>query len=232
MNLVFTQIDPPPDWAVTALEKKGWTCVHQAFRRVVFLDAPAEDLAAFDLLIVTSKQAARWLQARAPTALPPVAAVGRATSALLPGRRLAFGDDPPANAVELCARLRRSFTQSWRGLFLRGEAASPTIPKELADFDLTCRTVYKTEKISKNFAASPGPCMVYFQAPSTVMDFVERLRRPPTRIASIGPSTSAAIEKLGWSIDFTPSRPEIQFLVEELPPPAAFDSEAREQEST
>ncbi len=223
MKLWFTQIEPPPEWATRALAQKGWQCGHLPFRVIEWVDPGPVDLTDCAALIVTSKLAARWLMGHASDGrLPPIAAVGRSTSALLAGRALLFGDDPPPDSTVLASRIQRVFAEPNRFIWLRGDPASPVLAKALATHRLDQKIVYRTTPIPKNFAPLTPPCMVYFQAPSTVTDFQKWQRHPPARIGAIGPATRAALEKLGWNIDFTPSRPEIRILVDELPHAEAF----------
>ena len=91
-----------------------------------------------------------------------------------------------------------------------------TIPKHLSKHRLTEKIVYETAKIVKKYPPLNKDGMVYFQAPSSVTDYVAAFSEPPKRIGSIGPTTANAIKKQGWVIDFQPSRPENHFFVEEI----------------
>lgn len=228
MNLFFTQMDPIPGPVVTALEAKGWSCVHAPFRRVVLMDPPKMDLQSYDCLIITSKQAARWLLGQAYETLPPLAVVGGGTAALLQEHTCLFKDAPPANAAELTARLLEPESPR-KCLFLRGATARDTLEKSLPSHRLDLATVYRTEKIEK-IQPIRGPGVVYFQAPSTVADFWETYRKPPDLIGAIGKTTAAAIHARGWPLHFKPTRPELIHLVEQLPSPQHFKTLLRERE--
>jgi uroporphyrinogen-III synthase len=225
MKLYFTQIDPPETALFQRLEAKGWMPQHLPFRQVEFCGESLV-LGDFDALVLTSKQAARWLLQQPRQALPPLAVVGTASAALLAGHDLLIAD-PPGNAADLAGAIRTRLPTSARILFLRGETAKTTIPLALNDYHLTCHTVYRTRKIQQKVRAIEDPSMVYFQAPSTVADFVEHFAQPPSWIAAIGASTAGTLRQLGWRIDFQPSRPENRFFVAELPQPGRISSASR-----
>ena len=221
MNLYFTQMDAPDPVVVAALNERGWRCIPMPFREIVLSDEYLAGVEGFDFIVLSSKNAAKWLlQQMKPQECPPLAIVGRATTELMTGYRLVF-DQPPANAAELVPRLRKRLADKARILFLRGEKALDTIPEGLGEFSLTSKTVYKTRKIQKIRPIYTSG-MVYFQAPSTVTDFSETYRQPPNLIGAIGPTTAKAIQKMGWRIDFQPERPEIKELIRALPHSGTF----------
>lgn len=222
--LYFTQIDPPAESIRLQLAQKGWEGRHLVFRQVVFQKI-GMDPSSYDALLLSSKQAVRWLLAQDFQQLPPLAVVGAASSALLPSRQLLFPQKPPANAAELAERLGHAFPQPSRFLFLRGRIARDTLANVLTDHHLEQRIVYSTEKLSKKFHPLVQGSMVYFQAPSTVADYFEHFCARPGCIGVIGPSTAQAVESLGWSIDFQPSRPENRHFAEELPAATRFFKE-------
>ncbi len=220
MYLYFTQVDPVPPGVNQALTEKGWQVEHLPLRKVVW--APAElNWTNFDLVIVSSKQAALWLRAHPPTSWPDLAVVGESSSALLPRQHLLFAT-APANAAELVERLLPRLAPRTRILFLRGEMAQDTIPLALAAHDFHQTIVYRTEKNLEITSPPPSLAMVYFQAPGTVADFLEAFRQPPAFVGAIGPTTARALNAVGWRIDFQPSRPENACFARELPPPSAM----------
>ena len=111
MKLYLTQIDAPDSSLTAAFAAKGWQLCHFPFRRVVLheeVGLPQED---YDVWIITSKQAARWLQKQPrPAKPPPLAVVGNTTTALLQAWPRLF-DPAPANAAELALALRKRFSQ-------------------------------------------------------------------------------------------------------------------------
>ena len=226
MKLYFTQIDPLEDNYRDRLERRGWEYRHHPFREVVFLEVPVPDFSRYDVIILSSKQAAKWLIRHQVPALPPLAVVGRATASLLESYRLFFDEDAPPDADSLVEALRGRCQPSCRLLFLAGERARDTIPRGLADYPLVQTTVYKTVKLKKNHARYEGG-MVYFQAPSTVKDFLRVYREPPDWIGAIGGTTARSLENIGWQVHFKPSRPEVRYFVEELPDPETFEAEHR-----
>lgn len=222
MRLYFTQLDPPDPGLCEQLALKDWQVCHLALRRSLLLEVDV-DLARFDVLIISSKQAARWLKRRELTTWPKLAVVGASSAALLPQQHLLF-DQAPANAGELVVRLLPLLGPKTRLLFLRGEKALETIPSGLAHHGLHEHIVYRTEKISKISTPPLQPAMVYFQAPGTVADYLEAFVHPPDYVGAIGPTTARALAGIGWQVHFQPSRPENECFARELPPPAFWCS--------
>ncbi len=221
MKLHFTQIDPVPKAITMPLEARGWTCVHTPFREVVYLQMEPIDFQSYDCLIITSKQAARWLLKHHEGALPPLAVVGGSSNRLLKEHNCLFGDQPPASADMLVqALLKRGLPP--KCLFLKGANARDVIEQGLPSANLHTVIVYQTQKIKKNHC-DYGSGMVYFQAPSTVADFYEMYQKQPELIGAIGETTASAIRDMGWSVDFKPTRPELPFLAQQLPAPANFN---------
>lgn len=222
MHLYFTQMDPVPDGVTETLSAKGWWVGHHPFRKVVFRQVkPAFDQT--QLIVITSKQAARWLLAQKVPNLPPVAAVGATTNRLLVGRRLLFDptqEAPPANADELVARLEKH-PEFQDILFLSGARIRDTVEKRLNNRNVRREIVYHTEKIA-NYPRLQCPAMVYFQAPGSVADYRENEPSPPALIGAIGPSTAKALHGLGWPIHFQPGRPENTIFAKEIPGPEYF----------
>ncbi|CAM2008019.1 uroporphyrinogen-III synthase [Acanthopleuribacter pedis] len=230
MQFLFTQLDPVPIEVRQALQAKGWTVGHLPFRKVVF-QPPSEppDWPHHEAVVITSKQAAKWFADHAPPNAPPVAAVGAATHALLEAADCWFRDAPPANADELVTRLRQRIgTRPTRLLFLCGNKTKATVPDAFPDGECTLYKVYATRKLSKVFPPVAPNSMVYFQAPTTALDYFSSFQTSPPRVAVIGPSTAATVRRLGWTIDFQPSRPETAALIRELPAPDQLALKARE----
>lgn len=177
----------------------------------------------FDAILITSGRAAQWLGERHFTGrLAPLALLGSHSAALLDGFEQLDLKGRPANAAELVVAVKKIFGESGRFLFLKGEHAKDTIPSAFQQSQLTQLTVYTTQKLLKEFPPLDKKGMVYFQAPSTVADFHAVYGRVLGRVSSIGPSTTLALNELGWSIDFQPSRPETAIFVKELPEARLF----------
>ena len=217
MNVYFTQIDPPDQDTAEALAKKGWRCRHLPFRCVEWLRTRTPDMSAYDVVVMSSKRAARWYLEQQGLHAKPLAVVGGATSAILAGHELVFGDDPPANAKELAQRLAKQLPKEARLLFVRGEIASKSIPDGLSGFALDQLTVYRTplHKIDPVYQGG----MVYFQAPGSVRDFHAAFTNKPTLAGAIGSATQEALVLLGWPVHFRPSRPETAVMIDEIPSP-------------
>lgn len=220
MKLYFTQIDPIPTATTKALADKGWRAIHHPFRTVVFDQKVTPTWADYDAVVVTSKQAATWLRAQAPTGIPPIAAVGGATHHLLTGFECWFSAAPPANAQALVKALKtRVDSTTIKLLFLCGNHSKDTVPRAFPAGAVDLCEVYATHKLSKVFPPVDAGSMVYFQAPTTALDYFSSYQKSPPRVAVIGPSTAAAVRRLGWTVDFQPSRPETATLIRELPTP-------------
>ncbi len=219
MDLYFTQMDPLDPRISELLADRGWVCRHLPMRRVVFSEEPFElDSDAWDALILTSKQAARWLLRKGFERLPPLAVVGESTSVLMGDATMLLPSPAPTDADALAALLRKRFQhKTARLLFLRGASSAPTLARELRHHKFQERIVYRTEKLSQKLPAPTMPAMVYFQAPSTVFDYQEIYHNPPTHTAAIGKSTAMALKQIGWRQDFQPSRPENACFAAELP---------------
>ena len=229
MDLYFTQIDPPDTATQDALTAKGWTCCHLPFRRVRFRK-PEWDPDLWPILLITSKQAARWYlkqKKQKSGLLPRLAVVGEATSSLFPAERL-LCPEAPANAEQLAKRVRELVPPGAPLLFLRGAIAKTTLAHELNSYyvfeDLI---VYETKRIKKKGEAPTPGSMVYFQAPSTVTDYSAHFKIQPDYTAVIGPSTERAVQRLGWTIHFQPCRPENRQFIEELPSAQEFSKRER-----
>lgn len=214
LKVYFTQIDPIDDAVRSLLEQAHLEVIHCPMRTVKFLAATLP--AAQEGLVVSSKQAARWLIGQGRTIKPPIFAVGQVTSNMLKdaGFLIAW-EHAPANSEELVARMASESRQSLT--YLKSPTSRPTIPLGLREFGFAVseRNVYET-------VAIPPPIdlewqhLVYFQAPSTVRDYRSAGLHRPRLIAAIGPTTSAALSDLNWSVDFAPTRPEGGEFAEQL----------------
>lgn len=216
MELFFTQMDPPPPSVVGVLQEKGWNPIHLPMRRESISGFEAIDSKGFEAILITSKRGVRWLL-QGPLPPTPVAVVGETSAALLLPQARLF-EHAPANALELARALRQRFDSGSRFLWLRGARAKDTLKQELEGYHLTERVVYETLKIPQKITTLPEPSMVYFQAPSTVVDFRECFGEQPKWIGAIGPTTAEALRRIGWMPHFQPSRPENVIFAAELPP--------------
>ena len=221
-TLYFTQMDPLDASMIETLARRDWTYAHLPFRRPLYL-TPDWDPTGFDALILTSKRAAVWLLQQKLNQVPPLAVVGETSTALLKGLPLIFPTDPPTCAADLVARLQTFWPQPARLLFLRGHKASSTIVDGLKNHQAQQLTVYRTERICKKITALDNDSMVYFQAPSSVADYMDHYPKPPKWVGSIGPSTSEALRVSGWPVHFQPKRPENRHFVAQVPRPCELD---------
>lgn len=225
MKLHFTQIDPPPPSLAVALSEKGWQPAHLCFRRVVDAADVNWDLTDVDAVVITSKYAARRFLRAAPVAeAPPLAVVGKATSAFFPADRLLFPDNPPANAAELHKRLVERLRPGARLVFFSGEKTAGAFAEAGPELSVERRVIYRTERLFRQqdqHQRTPDG-MVYFQAPSTVADYARVFPHRPSLIAAVGPSTAAALSARGWQVDFQPQRPENTAFINEIPPTEFF----------
>ena len=227
MRLYFTGLDSPGPAIGRALHEIGWQVVHMPFRRAVFLKADLPDPRIYDGWIMTSKRAVDWFLTQEISSPPRLAVVGETSSHMLRAFPLFFPENIPVNAASLLAGLRTRFPRGGRFLFIRGESALNTIPDGLDGYQLDQLMVYRTEKVEKTHSNYLGG-MVYFQAPSTVTDFLEQFGGSPEWTGAIGETTARALQKLNWKVHFRPSRPELRYLVEELPDPKTLIARFRE----
>lgn len=225
MKIYLTQIDSPPEHCLTILKEKGWDPVHWPMREVRF--APPrqiENLAGFAALVITSKKAARWfLEQDYPRPWPKLAAVGRTTASMFAGEKTGMLCEPARNGAELAANLQTKLAPPAPLLFLCGAKVASGLTSGLAGYRLQLEVVYETLRIPANNRQKPRGGMVYFQAPSTVEDFLNLYDCRPHKIAAIGETTRRRLSQLDWQVDFQPSRPELDIFVDELPPPNGFE---------
>lgn len=219
MKLYFTQINPLSDAATAAVKEKGWLPHHHPFRKIVFHQVNiARDLEGVDVLVLTSKNAAKWLL-KQPLNLGriPFAVVGETSAELLSTLGLHLVTKPAATARELAADLSQKLPQAAKVLFLCGAKTTGDLERGLARTCLQSRVVYSTQRIALKNAAIDSESMVYFQAPSTVDDYFSSFPFRPRWVAAIGPTTRLALEQRSWRVDFQPKRPELKNFIKELP---------------
>lgn len=219
MELFFTQMESPSVKMTAALQCRDWQPVHLPFREALFFDhVPVMDLSPFKAIIMTSKNAVRWfLERQFPQPWPEFALVGGGTAQHLGTEGVRLMVPPAPHGEALVKTLRPKVAPQDPLLFLHGARVAPHIPQGFMGYNLMECTVYETRKIVPNKALRPASGMVYFQAPSSVEDFVELYDFRPQHIAVIGPSTRKRVEQEGWRVDFQPSRPELEVFLRELP---------------
>lgn len=221
MKLYLTQMDPIPQTVGALLKRKGWQVLHNPFRQVLFRENCWQDpLTSFDVVLLSSKNAARWLvDHSASQKIPPLAVVGEATAAIATSSGAALLTEPAPNAKALGITLQKILPAGASILYLCGATVTGDIEEGLKNYLLTKWEVYETQLITGSESAMDPKSMVYFQAPSTVQDFCSRQGFRPLWVAAIGPTTARALEGKGWKVDFQPSRPESLCFAREVPTP-------------
>ena len=188
MRVVVTR---PPDQAeplVQRLEQQGHEVTVCPLIEIEPVGPEQVDLSGYDLVVVTSANAARELGRRAAGKAARVAAIG-------PGTAAALSEQPdlvPAVSTQegLLAELPRP---AGRVLFAGAEGARKLLVEELdADFVPLYRT---KELIPDEF---PEADVVVLASPSAARAFAAIGRRVPA--VSIGPETTAAAEQAGVEI--------------------------------
>jgi uroporphyrinogen III methyltransferase / synthase len=175
--------------------------------RIEALDAELPDLAAFDLLCVTSPNGARRLLelARDARALagPAIAAIGPGTADALAAGGIAADIVPPrAIAESLVEALAQRPVR--RALIVRPERARDVLPDALRDrgVDVEILALYRTLPESLDRAARDaalGADYLTFTSASAVRFFLDAAGAPGdgARLVSIGPITTAAMRERG-----------------------------------
>jgi len=175
--------------------------------RIEALDAELPDLAAFDLLCVTSPNGARRLLelARDARALagPAIAAIGPGTADALGAGGIAADIVPPrAIAESLVEALAQRPLR--RALIVRAERARDVLPDALRDrgVDVEILALYRTVPEPLDGAARDaalGADYLTFTSASAVRFFLDAAGAPGdgARLVSIGPITTAAMRERG-----------------------------------
>jgi uroporphyrinogen III methyltransferase/synthase len=187
------------------------------------LDAALPDLAAFDLVCVTSPNGAHALFARLDAAgLDARALAGRAVAAIGPGTARALAehgiraDVVPERAVAEGLADALAGADVRRALVVRGREGRDVLPDALrargAEVELLLLYETVAEPLDAETAAAAGAAdYVTFTSASTVRFFLRAaggLDGP--RIASIGPATSAALREAGLepAVEADPHTPD------------------------
>ena len=132
MNLYFTQIEKPTTQMLAACRDKGYTPHHLPFREVHYRSDVQPRFGDYDVVIITSAHAARWLRSAARPQMD-VAVVGETTLSLLDTNLNVC--PPPPNVAELALQLKELFPpqKHMHFLFLRGQNARDTLKLTFGD---------------------------------------------------------------------------------------------------
>jgi uroporphyrinogen-III synthase len=206
--------------------------------QVVAVPLMAEDttalthIAQFDWLVVTSRNGVRFLAealAGQPLPQPPlkIAAVGEQTAVAL-AQHGWTADFVPASfsAADLAAELGNMAGQ--RLLLIRGNLANPALAQawQAAGAQVTAVTLYQTIPAvwtaEQAAVLSAGAEVLTFTSPSTFTNFRQlggataEALLATARIATLGPTTSAAIRTAGYPVHIQPAVQTVAALVEAI----------------
>ena len=184
------------------------------------LEVELPDLAAFDLLCVTSPNGAQELFTRLRDARDlaglRVAAVGPGTARALAEHGIAADVVPARSVAEGLVEALRDVPVS-RALIARGAEGRDVLPKALAERGAEVVEVALYETVPEPLdeataAAAAGADYVTFTSASSVRFFLQAAgdARPGGRIVSIGPATSAELREHGLepAVEADPHTPD------------------------
>jgi uroporphyrinogen III methyltransferase/synthase len=212
--VAVTRARPQASGLAARLRELGATVVEAPAIRTEPLDAVLPDLAAFDLLCVTSPNGAHALFERLHAAGRDARALSGATVAAIgPGTARALAehgiraDVVPERAVAEGLVEALEGTQVSRALVVRGREGRDVLPDALRARGAAVEVLALYETVAEPLdagtaAAAAGADYVTFTSASTVRYFLTAagsLDGP--RIASIGPATSAALREAGLEPD-------------------------------
>jgi uroporphyrinogen III methyltransferase/synthase len=237
-GVVVTRCEPEGGPLARRLEARGARIVRWATTKL----APPSDpkpleralagLAAYDWLVVTSAHGAAAVTARVETrpAKLRVAAVGPATAAELEAAGWAVDLVGPGPGAEALARaLAESGVAGARVLFPAGSLARETLVESLAGLDVRLDRVeaYRTLPARLDVGAcfaqldSGAVDAITFASPSAVDGLARALGRDELpaildriAVASIGPTTTAALVAAGRAPDAEAAQPSLDSLVD------------------
>jgi uroporphyrinogen III methyltransferase/synthase len=212
--VAVTRARPQASGLAARLRELGATVVEAPAIRTEPLDAVLPDLAAFDLLCVTSPNGAHALFERLHAVGRDARALSGATVAAIgPGTARALAehgiraDVVPERAVAEGLVEALEGTQVSRALVVRGREGRDVLPDALRARGAAVEVLALYETVAEPLdagtaAAAAGADYVTFTSASTVRYFLTAagsLDGP--RIASIGPATSAALREAGLEPD-------------------------------
>ena len=213
-TIAVTRARPQASALAARLRELGATVIEAPAIRVAPLDATLPDLAAYDLVCITSPNGARELFARLAAAGRDARALaGRTIAAIGPGTAAALrehgivADVVPGRSVAEALVEALAGVAVTRALVVRGREGRDVLPDALrargADVDLLVLYETVAERLDPASArAARGADYVTFTSASTVRFFLSAtgpLSGP--RLASIGPATSAALRAAGLEPD-------------------------------
>ena len=203
-------------------------------RSFASLDRALKDLASYHWLILTSVNGvdamwARMKQLRVTNrslAHLAIAAIGPATKKAIEKRGLKVSVVPDEYVAESVVRSLKGRVRGKHILLVRAKVARDVIPRELrnsgAEIDVVEAYETVVPKSSRNRlrAALSGPhrpSIITFTSSSSAKNFFALLGRAPelhgSKLASIGPVTSATLRQLGFSVDIEAEQYTIPGLV-------------------
>jgi uroporphyrinogen III methyltransferase / synthase len=213
-TVAVTRARPQASALAARLRELGAAVVEAPAIRIRSLEAELPDLAAYDLVCVTSPNGARALFERlAAAGLDARALAGRTVAAIGPGTARALNDHGiradlvPERAVAEGLVEALAHTEVRRALVVRAREGREALPDALrargAEVDVLALYETVAEPLDDETAhAAAQADYVTFTSASTVRFFLEAagaLDGP--RIASIGPATSAALHEAGLEPD-------------------------------
>ncbi len=199
--------------------------------KIVPLDGPAPDVAAYDLLCLTSPNGVRLLferlgrDARALAGVR-VAAIGPGTAAALRDHGV-IADVVPERFTAEGLLDALAGDRAGRVLVARAAEARDVLPDTLRERGAEVDVVALYETVGEPLSESQLEAVatadyVTFTSSSTVRYFLEAATLPPNaRLVSIGPVTSAALRERGLEPTVEAGRHDIDGLVEALVADAA-----------
>ncbi len=199
--------------------------------KIVPLDGPAPDVAAYDLLCLTSPNGVRLLferlgrDARALAGVR-VAAIGPGTAAALRDHGV-IADVVPERFTAEGLLDALAGDRAGRVLVARAAEARDVLPDTLRERGAEVDVVALYETVGEPLSESQLEAVatadyVTFTSSSTVRYFLEAATLPPNaRLVSIGPVTSAALRERGLEPTVEAARHDIDGLVEALVADAA-----------
>lgn len=201
------------------------------------LDVALEDLPNYDWLILTSVNGveAVWdrlkilhLSQRKRPQLK-IAAIGPATKKAIEGRGTKVHIVPEQYVAESVVKSLRQKVNGKKVLLARAKVARDVIPHELRKLGATVDVVEAYETVIPKSSrtrlrtllrdAKRAPDIITFTSSSTARNFVELLKgHPPlaSKLASIGPVTSATLRELGLPVDIEAKQYTIPGLIQAI----------------
>jgi uroporphyrinogen III methyltransferase / synthase len=218
------------------LQALGAAVVEAPAIRIVPIDGPAPNLAAYDLLCLTSPNGVRLLFERLAAAAQDaralagtrVAAIGPGTAAALRDHGV-IADVVPERFVAEGLVDALANVPVERALVARAADARDVLPRALRDRGAEVDVVALYETVAERLGAEQLVALeradyVTFTSSSTVrflVDAIDGAVLEGPRLVSIGPVTSAALRERGLEPDIEAERHDIDGLVEALANDAA-----------